>query len=74
MNQPNRPLRDCVGQGAAKAPETRVPGRPRTFRLAGGKVVVEPKRFGGLEGLAELLPEALHVVEGELGARAQDAA
>jgi hypothetical protein len=45
-----------------------------TFRLAGGKVVVEPRRAGGLEGLLAIAREVVQVLEAELGMMEQDAA
>ncbi|SIO38673.1 hypothetical protein SAMN05444166_4286 [Singulisphaera sp. GP187] len=63
-------------QRVAKSPQKGWGGQPmpRTFRLASGKISVEPKRAGGFKGLAEMLREVLHVVKGELSAKAQDAA
>ena len=59
------------GRGAAKA----VPlPKPRTFRVSGGKAILEPKKVGGTEALLAIAREVVQVLETELGARTQDAA
>lgn len=58
------------GRGGAKAG----PPRPRTFRLAGGKAIIEPRKVGGLEAMLAMVREMAEILEGEIGARSQDAA
>lgn len=58
------------GKGSAKAG----PPRPRTFRLASGKVTVEPKKIGGLEAMLAMAEEVVEAIRSELGARDQEAA
>jgi ParB family chromosome partitioning protein len=63
--------RGSKGRGASKSR----PPRPRTFRLAGGKVTIEPKRAGGTEALLALIEELASMLRAELKeAGVQDAA
>jgi ParB family chromosome partitioning protein len=55
------------GRGPGKPP------KPRTFKLAGGRVVIEPK-YHGLEAMLALVEEAANQLRAMIGPSEQDAA